>query len=93
MKLRKIPGAEGQNSADLILPVEKEFLDDLFFVCHVQHEAVDNPISEDFVVPLKFKPFTPIFDIRSVQCTSDGSAIEQITVDCSDNREYQAKPR
>lgn len=92
-QLQKVEGAEGQNSAELILSIDKAQLNDLHFVCHVSHEAVDVPIGMDFRVPLKFKPFTPIFTVRSVVCTSDGSAIQEISVNCADDRSKAAKPR
>lgn len=91
-QFQKVAGAEGENSADLKLVIDKDLINDLSFVCLVQHDAVDSPISKDFHVPLKFKPFSPIFDIRSVVCTPDGSAIKEISVNCADDRSRAAKP-
>lgn len=92
-QFQKVAGAEGKNSADLKLVIDKDLINDLSFVCLVQHDAVDSPISKDFHVPLKFKPFSPIFAIRSVVCTPDGSAIKEISVNCADDRSRAAKPR
>jgi len=92
-QFQKVAGAEGENSADLKLVIDKDLINDLSFICHVQHDAVDVPIGKDFHVPLRFKPFSPIFAVRSVVCTQDGSAIKEISVTCADDRSRAAKPR
>jgi len=91
-QFQKVAGAEGENSADLKLVIDKDLINDLSFICHVQHDAVDVPIGKDFHVPLRFKPFSPIFAVRSVVCTQDGSAIKEISVTCADDRSRAAKP-